>query len=65
MNRKSYLLISAVIFALFAFGHLVRVILYAPVTFGEHAVPMVVSWIAMFAAAALSTWGFRLRSREQ
>jgi hypothetical protein len=53
-----YAAVSALIFALVAVGHLVRISKRWTVTIGPLAVPMSVSWAGLVIAALLSTWGF-------
>jgi hypothetical protein len=51
-----------VIFALFAIGHVVRLVKQAQVTVGTYQVPMWASVVALIIAAILSTWMWRLSS---
>lgn len=60
MCGKCYLVISGVVFALVAIGHLVRLLQHLPVLFGEWAVPMWASWGGMVVAATLCVWAFCL-----
>lgn len=53
-----YVAVSALIFALVAVGHLVRISKRWTVKIGPLAVPMSVSWAGLVIAALLSTWGF-------
>jgi hypothetical protein len=53
-----YAAISALIFALVALGHLLRVVKQWTVHMGPLAVPMSVSWIGLIITALLSIWGF-------
>ncbi len=62
ISRSSYHLVSAVIFALIAVGHAIRAAMGWPFLIGGVVVPDWVSWVAVFAAGALSAWGFRQRS---
>ena len=52
-----YVAVSALIFALVAVGHLVRISKRWTVKIGPLAVPMSVSWAGFVIAALLSTWG--------
>jgi hypothetical protein len=54
---KAYVAISAIIFALVAMVHLVRIAQAWPVQLGDIGVAMSVSWIALVASAALALWG--------
>ena len=54
---KSYIAISAIIFALVAIGHVVRIVQGWQVQLGDIGVAMSVSWIALVVSAALAVWG--------
>src|SRR6266576_2060191 len=54
--------IASIIFALFALGHLLRLIKHAQVIVGSHTIPMGVSWVALIVAAILCIWMWRLSS---
>jgi hypothetical protein len=60
---KSYIAISAIIFAVVAIGHLVRIVQGWQVQLGDIGVAMSVSWIALVASAALAVWGAMLLRR--
>ena len=60
---KSYIAISAIIFALVAVGHLVRIVQGWQVQLGDIGVAMSVSWIALVVSAALAVWGATLLRR--
>jgi hypothetical protein len=49
-------------FAIFAIGHILRLINHTQVTLGIHTIPMGVSWVALVVAALLSIWMWRLSS---
>jgi len=49
-------------FALFAVGHVVRLVKQAQVTVGTHQIPMSLSIVALIIAAILSIWLWRLSS---
>ena len=53
-----YAAISALIFAVVALAHLVRVIKGWAVQIGALSVSMSVSWIGFVVAALLAIWGF-------
>jgi hypothetical protein len=59
-SRKSYLTLSAAVFALVALAHLLRAIAQWPIVIGPWTVPVALSWIGAIAAAALSAWAFSL-----
>lgn len=52
--------VASIIFALFAFGHIARLIKHAPVVIGSHHIPIWVSVVALIIAAVLSIWMWRL-----
>jgi len=60
---KSYVAISAIIFALVAIVHLVRVVQGWQVQLGDVGVAMSVSWAALVVSAALAVWGAVLLRR--
>jgi len=60
---KSYIAISAIIFALVAIGHVVRIVQGWQVQLGDIGVAMSVSWIALIVSAALAVWGGMLVRR--
>jgi hypothetical protein len=53
-----YAAVSALIFAIVALGHLVRILNGWTVRIGSLAVPMSVSWIGLLVATLISIWGF-------
>jgi uncharacterized membrane protein YecN with MAPEG domain len=55
--------VASVIFAIFAIGHVVRLINSAQVTVGTLTIPMGVSWVATIVAVVLCIWLWRLSSR--
>ena len=59
---KSYIAISAIIFAVVAIGHLVRIVQSWQVQLGDLGVAMSVSWAALV-SAALAVWGAVLLRR--
>jgi hypothetical protein len=61
-SPRTGLRVGSVIFAIFAIGHLLRLINQAQVTVGTLTIPMGVSWIALIVAAILSIWLWRLAS---
>jgi len=63
MSSQAFgLRVASVIFALFAIGHVVRLVKQAQVVVGTYQIPMWVSLIALIIAAILSTWMWRLSS---
>ena len=57
-----YYAVSALIFALVAFGHLARLFKRWQVRIGSLSIPMSVSWIGLVVAALMAIWGFDLLS---
>jgi hypothetical protein len=53
-----YAIVSALIFALVALAHLVRLAKQWTVQIGPTSVPMSVSWVGLIVAALLAIWGF-------
>ena len=60
---KSYIAIAAIIFAVVAIGHLVRIVQGWQVQLGDLGVAMSVSWAALIVSAALAVWGAVLLRR--
>jgi hypothetical protein len=60
---EPYIAVSAIIFALVAIGHLIRIVQGWPVQIGGMSVAMSVSWIALAASAVLAIWGVALLGR--
>lgn len=58
-SNRTYLFVTATVFAIVAAAHLVRAIAGWPVEIGGLAVPVAVSWVGTLGAGALSVWGFR------
>jgi len=55
---KYYVAVSALIFALVALVHLVRLAKRWPVQIGSLTIPITASWIGFLIAAFLAIWGF-------
>jgi lipopolysaccharide export LptBFGC system permease protein LptF len=62
MSERNYLLTSAIVFALFALLHLVRVITHWSIQIGAVTFPFWGSWLVFIIFAVLSVWAFRLMS---
>jgi hypothetical protein len=62
-SPRTGLRVASIIFAIFAIGHVLRLINHAQVTVGTHTIPMGVSWIALIVAVILCVWLWRLSSR--
>jgi len=63
MSSQTGLRVASFIFALFALGHVLRLIKHAQVMVGTYHVPMWVSGVALIIAAGLSIWMWRLSTR--
>jgi hypothetical protein len=61
-SPRTGLRVAGIVFALFALGHLLRLINHAQVTVGTHHISMGVSVVALIIAAGLSIWMWRLSS---
>ena len=53
-----YASLSALIFALVAIAHVVRLIKQWTVQIGQVLIPMSISWIGLIVSGLLSIWGF-------
>ena len=53
-----YAVVSALIFAVVAIAHAIRLVNGWAVQVGPFSVPMSVSWIGLVIAALISAWGF-------
>jgi hypothetical protein len=62
-SPRTGLRVASLVFAIFALGHVARLINQAPVTVGAWDVPMAVSVVALIVGAALSIWLWRLSAR--
>ena len=60
MNKMSnfYAVVSALIFALVAVGHVVRLCNLWTVAIGPYNAPVSVSWAALVISALTAIWGF-------
>ena len=65
MNKRTYFLISGLVFAIVAIVHLLRVINQFQVVIGTWVTPMAASWIGLIVAGILSYCGFTLMSKEK
>lgn len=62
MSERNYLLVSAIVFGLFAFLHLVRVLAHWSIQIGNVTFPLWGSWIALVVGVVLTVWAFRSMS---
>jgi hypothetical protein len=63
MNARSYCIVSAVIFALVALAHVVRLLRHWPLQLGPVVVAPEASWIGLAVAVVLCLWGLRAARR--
>jgi hypothetical protein len=63
-SLKSYLTLSALIFAVVALAHLTRALAAWTIVIGPWTVPVALSWVGAIAAAALSGWAFFLARKQ-
>lgn len=63
MSERNYLLISAVVFALVALLHLIRLFTHWSIQIGTMMFPLWGSWVALVIGIVLSIWAFRLMSK--
>jgi len=59
-SQKTGLRVASIIFAIFAIGHLLRLIKHAQVMVGTHHAPMWVSAVVFIVFAGLGIWMWRL-----
>ena len=53
-----YAAVSALIFAVVAIAHLIRILRGWAVRIGSYSVPLFLSWIGLVVAVLLAIWGF-------
>ena len=63
MDRKTYLQLAGVIFAIVALAHLVRALLHWPIGIDGWIVPVWLSWVAFVVAGGLSYFGLTLAKK--
>lgn len=54
----NYVTVSALVFAVVAIVHLIRLAKRWPVHIGSFSVPMSVSWVGLLVASLIAIWGF-------
>jgi hypothetical protein len=64
VSQKSYLMLSATIFAIVALAHLLRAIEQWTIVIGLWTVPIALSWLGAIVAGILSVWAFSLALRK-
>ena len=62
-SQTTGLRVASIVFALFALGHILRLIKHAQVTVGTCHISMGLSVVALIVAAGLSIWMWRLSSK--
>jgi hypothetical protein len=62
-SQRTGLQVAAVIFAIFAIGHAVRLFKHAKLMVATHVIPMELSWVALIIAALLCIWMWRLSAK--
>jgi hypothetical protein len=60
MRRRSYFIVTAVVFAVVAFLHVLRLVNGWTVQLADWQAPMWLSWVGLVVAGTLSLWGFVL-----
>ena len=63
-SLKSYLTLSALVFAVVALAHLARALAAWTIVIGPWTVPIALSWIGAIAAGILSSWAFSLARKQ-
>jgi hypothetical protein len=58
MTYRKYCVVSAILFALVAIAHLLRIAGDITVFVDDCEVPMLVSWVALIVPGLLAVWGF-------
>jgi hypothetical protein len=59
-SQTTGLYVAALIFAVVALGHAVRLLTQAKVVVAAYSIPMGISWVALVVAGSLSIWMWRL-----
>jgi hypothetical protein len=62
-SQRAGLRVAALFFAVFALGHIIRLVKHIHVTIGNFHVPFGFSWVALVIAGALTVWMWRLSTR--
>jgi uncharacterized protein YacL len=58
MDRKSYVLVTAIVFSVVGLLHLLRIVLGWEAVVEGWSIPMWLSWVAMILTAVLAYYGF-------
>jgi hypothetical protein len=59
-SQRTGLYVAALIFAIVALGHAIRLLTQAKVVVATHSIPMGLSWVGLVVACGLSIWMWRL-----
>jgi hypothetical protein len=62
-SQRTGLRVAALLFAIFAIGHIIRLVKHFSVTIGSFHAPFAASWVALIIAGALAIWMWRLSTR--
>ena len=65
MDRKTFCMLTGIIFTLVALLHLVRIYMEWPVMIADWSVPKWVSWVALIVAGGLAVIGFRFTANDE
>lgn len=63
MQDKSFARLAALIFALIALAHALRLALRIPIQIGDRTIPLAASWVGLFVTGALALIGWRTARR--
>jgi hypothetical protein len=65
MDRKTFCMLTGIIFTLVALFHLVRIYMEWPVMIADWSVPKWVSWVALIVAGGFAAFGFRFTTNDE
>jgi hypothetical protein len=65
MSRKTYFLVTGIVFVLVALAHALRIYMDWPVLIADWSVPKSVSWIALVIAGGIALLAFRLFTENE
>ena len=63
MEQRVYNTVTAVLFAIVALAHLLRIVFGWTAQIGGQSVPLWLSWLALIVTGALAYCGFKLNTR--
>jgi hypothetical protein len=64
MSAVNYIKVSALLFAVVAFAHLIRLVNQWPVMVADMSVPMLFSWGGFIIPTLLAFWAWRLLGKQ-